>query len=109
MRTTQKVHEVLAADANVAIVKDWISSTNKVSGEERGLRITPEDVKRLKLKHPGREVALLMKKFIRTSGQKDLNVRIYNFPDRTEVWVSYEPKEEQVPLAFSTDGAVWLQ
>jgi hypothetical protein len=87
----------LDKDANVAAVKSWITSQAKLAGEERGLRVTPEDARRLRLKHPGRTVALHMKRLIRSSGQPDMKVRIYNFPDRVEVWVSYEPKKRRSP------------
>jgi hypothetical protein len=94
----------LDSDANVNAVKHWITSNGKVAGEERGLRVTPEDAKRLRLKHPGRIVALHLKRLIRASGQKDLKVRIYNFSDRVEVWISYEPRKRR-PLSKATSDS----
>jgi hypothetical protein len=87
----------LDTDANVVMVKNWIISRDKTAGEERGLRVTMEDAKRMRLKHPGRTVALHLKRLIRNSGQPDMKVRIYNFPDRIEVWVSYEPRRKRLP------------
>jgi hypothetical protein len=83
--------ELSLNDESLKAVRSWILS-DKQAGQERGLRITPEDVRRLQLKHPGQTVALHLKHYIQAFFLRDLKVRVYNFPKFVEVWTSYEPR-----------------
>ena len=88
MKKLTQEQMLILKDANVNVVRSWILSLDKIAGEERGLRISQEEVR-------PRVLASHLQRFIKTFGMPDLNVRIYNFADRSEVWTSYEPSGSQ--------------